>query len=115
MDLREIQELAYTHAKATGWYEAFDAGSPEEAFPKLLMYLVTELAEAMEDWRKGAPIDEWHFDEQGKPQGIPTELADVVIWTASLAGRYGFDLDVAVQAKMAYNATRPKYHGSVRI
>lgn len=47
----------------------------------------------------------------GKPCGIPSELADIVIRVMDACGRYGIDLERAITEKMAYNATRPRRHG----
>ena len=46
-----------------------------------------------------------------KPEGLPSELADIAIRLADLCGALGIDLDAEVQAKMAYNATRGRMHG----
>lgn len=47
----------------------------------------------------------------GKPVGIPSELADIVIRVCNMAGEYNIDLNRAIAEKMAYNATRPRMHG----
>jgi hypothetical protein len=46
-----------------------------------------------------------------KPEGIPSELADVVIRCAHYAGANGIDLAKAVIEKASYNKTRPFKHG----
>lgn len=112
MDLRDVQRKAFDHAKKNGWY----SGEPDpEALPKYLAYMHSELSEILEGWRRGEQINCWDFGPDGKPEGIPTELADIVIWAASLAGRYQFDLDTVVAAKLTFNSTRPRHHGSVRV
>ncbi len=45
-------------------------------------------------------------DGDGKPEGVPAELADVVIGCYYIAEREGFDLDFAIEAKHRYNLTR---------
>ncbi len=50
-----------------------------------------------------------------KPEGIPSELADVVIRCAHYAGANGIDLSAAVLEKAAYNKNRPFKHGDRRI
>ncbi len=47
----------------------------------------------------------------GKPEGLPSELADIVIRVFDLAGALGLDLDTAIEEKMAFNATRSHRHG----
>jgi NTP pyrophosphatase (non-canonical NTP hydrolase) len=49
--------------------------------------------------------------EHGKPEGIPIELADVIIRICDTCGQYGIDLDRAIRLKMEYNKTRPYKHG----
>jgi len=50
-----------------------------------------------------------------KPEGIPIELADVVIRIFDLCGYYNIDLEHAIEEKMTYNKTRPHKHGGKRI
>ena len=50
----------------------------------------------------------------GKPEGYPTELADIIIRTLDLAYMLGIDIDAAVQEKLAFNATRGHKHGKTR-
>ena len=47
----------------------------------------------------------------GKPEGYPTELADIIIRTLDLAYMLSIDIDAAVQEKLAFNATRGHKHG----
>lgn len=51
-------------------------------------------------------------DPGAKPEGIPSELADVVIRCCHYAGANGIDLAGSVREKQAYNATRPFKHGN---
>jgi hypothetical protein len=50
-------------------------------------------------------------DIGAKPEGIPSELADVIIRVAHYCGANGIDLAEAVREKTAYNKTRPFKHG----
>ncbi len=49
-----------------------------------------------------------------KPCGIPSELADVAIRLADLAGALGIDLEQAIIEKHRYNRTRAYRHGGKR-
>lgn len=70
---------------------------------------------------KGLNIDQYialmghepAFDEGvvGKPEGVPMELADVVIRIFDFAGCYGIDLEQAIVQKMAFNSGREYRHG----
>ncbi len=50
-----------------------------------------------------------------KPEGIPSELADVVIRVAHFCGANGIDLAAAVREKVAFNKTRPFKHGGKKL
>jgi hypothetical protein len=49
-----------------------------------------------------------------KPEGVPAELADIVIRVGDAADEYGIDLGQEVLLKQAYNSTRPNKHGGKR-
>jgi NTP pyrophosphatase (non-canonical NTP hydrolase) len=75
-----------------------------------LMLIVTEVAEACEDVREGnyAPSTN---SQNGKPEGLPSELADIVIRTLDLADMLGIDLSAAMAEKHSYNLGRAHRHG----
>lgn len=70
----------------------------------------SELSEALEEVRAGHAPDEV-YEVDGKPEGMPIELADVVIRVADLCGHYGIDLNSVVHRKLNYNRHRPTKHG----
>lgn len=86
-----------------------------DTIPEKLMLIVTEAAEAMECYRdpKHAPAEAW-TGEGGKPEGLPAELADIVIRIGDLCGALGIDLEAAVLSKMAHNERRAHRHGGKR-
>lgn len=113
----EIHEVSVAH----GWWEGV-----ERNFPEVLMLMVSEVSEALEEYRSGHPIDEMYHNYSGshpgvgvatgvsygwKPEGVPTELADVIIRVLDACAAYGVDIDEAVRLKMAYNRNRPYRHG----
>ncbi len=49
--------------------------------------------------------------EDKKPEGIPIELANLLIRIFDTCGTYGINLSEALRMKMAYNKTRPYRHG----
>lgn len=81
----------------------------------LLMLMVTEVSEAFESWRDGAELTDMFVEDDGKPEGVPSELADVCIRVFDFCGRYGIDLERAIQLKLDYNQTRPHLHGGKRV
>lgn len=71
----------------------------------------SEVSEILEEFRKGKKPTETYYRSDGKPEGVPHELADVVIRCFEMADFYGIDLEAAIIEKMAFNATRPYKHG----
>lgn len=69
----------------------------------------SEVSEMVEAIRDGALAE--GAAHNGKPEGLPSEMADVLIRLADLAGAQGVDIDKAVAEKMSYNATREHMHG----
>jgi NTP pyrophosphatase (non-canonical NTP hydrolase) len=124
--LNELRDEAHANAVAHGFK---DASVGEE-----LMLIVSELSEALEDYRAGKLVHETVYEDAGnrvwtaaeiealrkdgqfqvgrfKPCGIPSELADVIIRVLDFSGKHGVDIEKAVIEKMAYNVTRPHRHG----
>lgn len=125
MTLTELQNRAYENAKAKGFIDL------NRTFGDQLMLIVSELAEALEEFRDGRKVNEIYYsnlctckeaDEScancgktPKPEGIPIELADAVIRIAQLAESSEFDLNGAVKLKMDYNDGRPMLHGGKKL
>lgn len=89
-----------------------------------LMLIVSEVTEAHDEIRNGKPADltyyptavhEWPEDQPApgpfKPEGVPSEIADVVIRCFDFAATEGFDLGQIIAEKLTYNETRPFMHG----
>lgn len=72
----------------------------------------SELSEALEDIRDGKCVSALTFREtDGKPEGVPSELADVLIRVCHFARKHNVDLAEAVVKKLVYNESRPFKHG----
>ena len=88
----------------------------------MLINITAEVSEAWEEYRSGRAGNEtWYSGgpelDGGsiqKPEGIPSELADVLIRVCDTAAALGVDLADAVEEKMAYNALRSYRHGGKR-
>ena len=120
MNIRDAQKEAYMNAVAKGWH------SEPRTFGDQIALCHSELSEALEEFRDGRGISgiriggipvglETPNPGNLKPEGIPIELADVVIRIFDICGANGIDLEAAVRMKMDYNATRPHRHGGKRI
>ncbi len=109
--LNEVSKRAHETAKSKGWHES------ARTFGDLIALIHSELSEALEEFRAGREPDEiYHTGGQTigaipKPEGVPIELADIIIRIGDLCGQYGIDLESAVEIKMAYNLTRSQRHG----
>ena len=109
MGLNEYVKRAHDTAKEKGWYDL----KPERTLGDLLTLITSELSEAYEEYRNGKDLNEIYYnDGSKKPEGFPIEIADTVIRIFDLCGRYGIDLDNAINIKSEYNKTRPYRHGN---
>ena len=105
MTITELQARVGETNAANGWHTG-DI-SPVER----IALIVTECAEAIEELRAGHPVDETYYPDSVKPEGVPTEIADVVIRCLDFAFVYGIDLEAAIVEKLAYNERRGYRHG----
>lgn len=93
--LSELSEFCHAIAVEKGFWD--DKRNMGEA----LMLIVTELAEAMEAYRKQ---DQDNFKE---------EIADVFIRLFDLCGGFDIDIEEEIAKKSARNKTRPYKHGKI--
>jgi NTP pyrophosphatase (non-canonical NTP hydrolase) len=105
----ELQRECWQINEDHGFHEDF---GPHTMIEKLAL-ITTEVAEAIEEWRDGRGADEIYYTDEkpGKPEGVPVELADVVIRTLGLAHQYGIELVDVINLKIEYNRGRPFKHG----
>lgn len=129
--INELVQEAHTNAVNKGWWDE------DRGFGAVIALIHSEVSEALEDYRNGEkPTTVWYEHKDavhgtyrssfmreskkdmegghislGKPCGIPSEFADIVIRVFDACGRYGIDLEQAIKEKMEYNATRPQRHG----
>lgn len=107
--ITELVERASKQAEHAGFHDE-DITNPT-VFASKLALIHSEVSEALEEVRAGQPLTRVYQSDAGKPEGVPTELADIVIRVADLAGWLGIDLEDVIRKKLAYNATRAHKHG----
>lgn len=106
MKISELVQSAYANAVEKGWH---DTDRPHGTSIALMH---SELSEALEEMRNGKPMAEIYYNQgNDKPEGVPVELADVIIRILDFCGKEKIDLEKAIETKMAYNKTRPHRHG----
>ena len=125
MSMYGLQQQAHEMAVGKGWWP-----EPRDAYGDLrlthkdivtrLALIHSEVSEAVEAVRDDG-VDERidhnfpNADGLGKPEGLPSELADIVIRTLDLAGALGINLRESIERKMAYNAGRTHRHGGRKL
>ena len=125
VDLKQLVADVHKNAVEHGWWEE------PRSFGDVISLMHSELSEALEEYRKGRGYGEVYYTyehnvnvagegdsnckacqyQYGKPEGIPTELADCVIRIMDACGEYGIDLEDVLLEKHRYNKTRPYRHG----
>lgn len=106
-DLHVIAQTCYETSYRHGFWPM---GGNRRNLPEALMLIVSEASEALEDLRDGKlPEEIWYSD--GKPEGFPIELADILIRTLDLMVGIGVQPAEVLAIKMRYNLNRPFKHG----
>lgn len=105
--LTDFQYRAHQNSVEKGFWIA------SKDIPTKLMLIVTEIAEAMEEYRKNQMGAYYTLD--GKPEGFAAELADAMIRIFDLAEYLEIDLNFAINEKMNYNEGREYLHGGKKV
>jgi NTP pyrophosphatase (non-canonical NTP hydrolase) len=107
MTITELVERSYTQAKELGWADK------EIPVPEMIALIHSEASEALESFRNNELVM-W-TDQQGKPQGIASEFADILIRIGHYSHILGIPLDAEIDRKLKYNMHRGYRHGGKAI
>jgi NTP pyrophosphatase (non-canonical NTP hydrolase) len=108
MNLNELRDRALQIAVDHGFTEA----SVAEDIALMHSEMHSELSEALEYHRNHHSPEAYWYESDGKPCGIPSEMADVIIRVLHFCGKHNIDIESVVINKMNYNANRPYKHGN---
>ena len=133
MNLDDLIHISWEDADNNGWHDDYPAYNPKEDvfrpagrelssaehawIGNKLLLVVSEVIEAHDELRNGKLANEIYYDENGKPLGFLTELADVFVRLGDFLGVLGVtpeELEAAINLKLAYNRKRGYKHGHKR-
>jgi NTP pyrophosphatase (non-canonical NTP hydrolase) len=109
VNIAETMKEIRVNNKAKGWESAGRA-----LFCEKMLLIVSEISEAVEEFRNGRGLNEVYLKD-GKPEGIPVEMADAVIRIFDWCEANDVDLELVLRTKMNYNTTRAFRHGGKEI
>lgn len=108
--LNEAAKAVHKNARNKGWW---DGG---RQFTDVIALIHSEVSEALDEYRNGHEYTEIYYigNIGTKPEGVPIEMADIILRVLDFCGHAGIDIEEALRLKMAYNDSRPFRHGGKR-
>jgi NTP pyrophosphatase (non-canonical NTP hydrolase) len=107
--LAELAQESYDVAVSKGWENPGDTRS----FGDECALLHSEVSEAFEAYRARG-YESWE-GPKGKPEGVASEFADVLIRLLHYSHVHGIDIQAEYDRKTAYNRTRAYQHGGKKL
>ena len=96
--MNKLAKQIFEANKSVGWWPE---NVEDRNKPEMIALMHSELSEALEALRKDLNDD--HLPHR---KGVEVELADTIIRILDMCGAYGYDIEGAIEEKMAYNAKR---------
>ena len=112
MKLNKLAKEVHDLAVKKGWWDLQVIGDVviDRSFGDQIANFHAEISEAWEEYRNGRAPDEIYISN-GKPEGFPIELADLIIRVLDTCAAYRIDIEKAISIKHKYNKTRRYKHG----
>ena len=102
--LNELAAEIYTTAEDKGFH-------PKDEEPDVAAWLANLHSEVSEAWECFRTNDMGTRIVDSKPEGFPSEMADVLIRCLDSMYALGIDINHIIEMKMNYNRTRSYRHG----
>lgn len=90
--------------------EAHGFSSINEDPLQITAWMYKEVMELFDEFLSYTRPKETRYGADGKPEGVPSEIADIVLICMIMAEQYGIDLEAAIIEKHEFNKTRPYLH-----
>lgn len=122
--INDLANACHSNSREKGFYNDFIYGWDNfnkhrkiEQIASRIALIHSEASEALECIRQSdfGSVSLITISETGKPEGLASELADVVIRVFDLATALDIDIGSAIILKMRYNSKRPHLHGGKNI
>ena len=128
--IKSMTDIVAMQEEVKLWVEEKGWNLDNRTFGDELMLIVSEAAEALEAYRQWGMEDRTHLQQTTtitdgkvvedtgliqKPEGVPSELADILVRLLDTCSRHDIDLGKEFRDKMDYNWTRTHRHGGKRL